>query len=40
MQIGQDAIDTDADAHVKERIVAMRAAIPGNRECPDRRVQQ
>jgi len=38
MQIGQDAVDTDAYAHVKERTVAMRAAIPSNRECPDRRV--
>jgi hypothetical protein len=38
LQIGQDAVDIDADAHVKELNVAMHAAIPSNRECPDRRV--
>ncbi len=40
MQIGQDAVDADADAHVEERTATMRATIPDNGKCPDRRVHQ
>jgi hypothetical protein len=40
VQIGQDTIDANADAHVEERAATMRVAIPDNGICPDRWVQK
>ncbi len=35
VQIGQDTVDTDVDAHVEKRAAMMRVAIPDDQECPD-----
>jgi hypothetical protein len=34
VQIGQDTVDADADAHVEKRVATMRAAILGNGKMP------
>ncbi len=40
VQIRQDTIDADVDAHVEKQDVTMRVAIPRNRKCPNQQMQQ
>jgi hypothetical protein len=35
VQIGQDTVDANVNAHVEEQAATMRATIPNNRKCPN-----